>query len=214
MKQEDINEIWLPNLVDKYVEQPLDAEFTAMCLAKFASEYRFISNSSTNNEQINEMENPSIILDKDLEIAKKHTKKCGIIRYQRIRIQKDMEKYHAIMFLYLPFTTKNFKPNTFHTFEDCFLNGSYGDTPVHEVVKTNMLQHDPLAKDIDNSWEQLQSNTNQGNAWTSLFPQAEKERLEDAIEIENQTIGVDPEEQQAPVVELQPHNNDNDNREK
>ncbi|KAJ8026271.1 hypothetical protein HOLleu_34067 [Holothuria leucospilota] len=157
MKQEDTNGIWLPNLVDKYLERPLDINFKSMCLATFASEYQFISNNSANNEQP--------FLGNDLGIAKKRTKRSAIIRYPRVRIQKDREKYyHGIMLLYLPFTNKNFKPNCFHTFEDYFLHGSYGDTPVHENVKVNMLQYEPLAKDIDNIWEQLQSTTNQENA--------------------------------------------------
>lgn len=163
MKQEDTDEIGLPNLVDKYLERPPDTNFKAMYLATFASEYRFISNNSANNEQeMDDKENPSAFLGDDLGIAKKRTNRCAIIRYPRVRIQKDREKcYHGIMLLYLPFTNKNFKTNCFHTFGDYFLHGSCGDTPVHEVVKANMLQYEPLAKDIDNIWEQLQSSNNQ-----------------------------------------------------
>ena len=207
MKQ-DTNEIWLPNIVDKYLQRPLNTTFKSMCLATFASEYRFISQSSPLEQDMNDTEHGTTTLGNDHGTAKKRMKNSAIIRYPRVRIQKDREKYYqSIMLLYLPITKRDFKPSSFLTFEDYFLRGSYCDTHIQEVVKNNMLRYEPLAKDIDDLWEQLQSSTNQEHAGAELFPHAEEERLEDASELESQLTDIEPQEQQEAILEL-PNNTD------
>ena len=207
--KEDTDAIWLPNIVDKYLQRPVNEQFRSMCLATFASEYRFISEGSQNEQQIDDIDDNTNQLGNALGTAKKRLKRCAVIRYPKVRIQQDSEKYYqSIMHLYLPFTVKNFKPQEYHTYEDYFLHGLYDNTPIHEVVAKNMLLYEPLAKDIDNLWEHFHSSSNQEDAWANLAPQSELERLEDSTEIEGQFIDQLPQNADT-IIELQNGNSGN-----
>lgn len=194
-REEDSEEVWLPNLIDKYLQRPLNDTFRAMCLATFASDYRYLSTTQPREKRNSHTTDNTANLGNGLGSFNKRAKKSAVIRYPKVRIQYDREKYNfSIMRLYLPFTKTHFRPPEYSTYEDYFLNGMYGDTPVHEIVAKNMKHYKPLAKDIDNLWEQLQSCTNLDNAWADLVPQSELDRLEDATELQTDSVNIEQHE--------------------
>ncbi|KAJ8027670.1 ATP-dependent DNA helicase PIF1 [Holothuria leucospilota] len=173
-KQEDTDEIWMPNMIDKYLGRP--KELANICLATFASEYRYIGQQNNATD--------SISLTTGLGTIKKRLHKPAIIRYPKVKIQKDREKYYStILRLYLPFTVEEFKPSTYDTFESYFLQGSYNGKFVREIVAANMQKYEPLAKELDNLWENLQENPYQENSWANLAPQTEMERIQHTQEM-------------------------------
>ncbi|KAJ8019387.1 hypothetical protein HOLleu_42048 [Holothuria leucospilota] len=134
-REEDSEEVWLPNLIDKYLQRPLNDTFRTMCLATFASDYRYSSTTQPREKRNSHTTDNTANLGNGLGSVKKRAKKSAVIRYPRVRIQYDREKYYySIMRLYLPFTKTHFRPPEYSTYEDYFLNGMYGDTPVHEIV--------------------------------------------------------------------------------
>ncbi|KAJ8030338.1 ATP-dependent DNA helicase RRM3 [Holothuria leucospilota] len=173
-KQEDTDEIWMPNMIDKYLGRP--KELANICLATFASEYRYIGQQNNATD--------SISIPTGLGTIKKRLNKPAIIRYPKVKIQKDREKYYStILRLYLPFTVEEFKPSTYDTFQSYFLQGSYTGKFVREIVAASMQKYEPLAKELDNLWENLQGNPYQENSWANLAPQTEMERIQHTQEM-------------------------------
>lgn len=192
-KQEDTDNIWLSNLVDKYLQRP--KQLQSICLATFASEYRYAGQHSTSEQ--------ALTLGNNLGTVIKRTNKHAIIRYPKVRIQKDTEKYYSnLIRLYLPTTQKELTPGTYTTFENYFLHASYNGTPVKEVIANNMRHFEPLAVELETLWESMQANPNQENSWADLAPQAELERIEQT-ELLLQTVDSIPPECTTLVSELQ-----------
>ncbi|KAJ8050356.1 hypothetical protein HOLleu_03530 [Holothuria leucospilota] len=177
-KQENTDEILMPKMIDKYLGRP--KELANICLATFASECRYIGQQNNATD--------SISLITGLDTIEKRLNKPAIIRYPKVKIQKDREKYYSsILRLYLPFTVEEFKPTTYDTFESYFLQGSYNGKFVREIVSANMQKYEPLAKELENLSENLQENPYQENSWANLAPQTEMERIQ-------QTQGMSTEE--------------------
>lgn len=127
-REEDTDEIWMPNINDRYLERP--TELTNICLATFASEYRFVGKDNVKN---------TVPLSNGLGTMKKRLKKPAIIRYPKVKMQKDREKFYSnIMRLYLPHTVEEFKPASFDTFENYFLHGHFRGDPIKDIVAKNM----------------------------------------------------------------------------
>lgn len=168
-KQEDTDNIWLSNLVDKYLERP--EQLRDICLATFASEYRYAGQHSTSKH--------ALTLGNGLGTIIKRTNKDAIIRYPKVRIQKDTEKYYSnLIRLYSPTRQKELTPGIYTSFENYFLHASYNGTPVKEVIANNMRHFEPLAVELEMLWESMQANPNQENSWADLAPQNEMERIE------------------------------------
>ena len=110
MAQENANDedIWMPNIVDKYVNRPDKKLFDGMCLAQFASEYRMLSSAIGKD---------CIKLKSCMGYIKKKQKdRFAVIRYLKPRLT-ETEKYFAVMLrLYLPFRFEvHLKPEQYTT---------------------------------------------------------------------------------------------------
>ena len=113
--------------------------------------------------------------------------KPAVIRYPRVSIKRDKERYHMNMLrLYLPHTTEDIKPQSYDTYEKYHLEGHVtinGKTfPIRKVVQENMREFEPDNDRIDDAWDALQQIPDLQDAWNTLNPQGEQQQLDDRLE--------------------------------
>ena len=113
--------------------------------------------------------------------------KPAVIRYPRVSIKRDKERYHMNMLrLYLPHTTEEIKPQSYDTYESYHLEGHVtinGKTlPIRKVVQENMKEFEPDNDRIDDAWDALQQIPDLQDAWNALNPQGEQQQLDDRLE--------------------------------
>ena len=121
---------------------------------------------------------------------KERTKgKPAVIRYPRVSVAKDSERYHMNMLrLYLPHRRKHIKPARYEKYEDYHLNGYItinGERArIKDIVKENMVDFEPKTDDIDQAWEALRNCADQQmeDAWAAINPEGEQQRLDDELE--------------------------------
>ncbi|KAJ8034442.1 ATP-dependent DNA helicase PIF1 [Holothuria leucospilota] len=182
-KENDATDIWLPSISDKYLSRPHSHPFTLMCLATFVSQYRSVSDSQVCNKKCNSTSQP-IKLRNDQGYIVRRIGKCAVIRYARIKQQKDQEKYYqSILRLYLPHFEIDFKPTSFKTYEEYFLNGNFNGMPVCQVVAENMQQYETLSQHMDDVLEEMKSNPIQEQSWADIASESELSRIEDVQDI-------------------------------
>ena len=219
--KDSTEEVWMTNLLDKYYGKPKTTKFSQMCLAKFASQFRFKSSKcadrSTHDQSDEDEESEANTRRKynleyhgrDLGIAIERIGKPAIIRYPKIKLEKDPEKYYMnILRMYLPHTDIELKPDEYDSYASYYHNGSVttqeGVKSVKEIVTDNMKQYEPINDKIDDAWIQMQNADNLDDAWAALAPQAEQQRLddlEDRLILDNES---DDDFDQIEIPELQP----------
>ncbi|KAJ8029051.1 ATP-dependent DNA helicase PIF1 [Holothuria leucospilota] len=160
-KQEDTEEIWADNIIDKYLARPKTECFLNMCLAIFASDH------STHRANPSDS---SVMLESDLGYIKPRSSKRCIIRYCRTKAEKDPEKYyHGLLRLYLPHVHMEIRSHTTQTYEHFFLNGQIKlgkeTRQVKEIVIHNMSQFETITEEMDEAWETIQHSLPNDNAW-------------------------------------------------
>ena len=223
LKNKDSTEdVWMTNLLDKYYGKPTITKFNQMCLAKFASNFRFQSSKtvdrSTYDESDEEENNESDTCKKyslqnhgrDLGIAIERKGKPAIIRYPKIKLEKDPEKYYMnILRMYLPHTDIQLKPHDYDSYASYYHSGSIttqeGVKSVKEIVTDNMKQYEPINDKIDHAWIQMQNADNLEDAWAALAPQAEQQRLDDLEDKPSLDNESDDDFDDIEIPELQPN---------
>ncbi|KAJ8050313.1 ATP-dependent DNA helicase PIF1 [Holothuria leucospilota] len=160
-KQEDTEEIWADNIIDKYLARPKTECFLNMCLAIFASDH------STHRANPSDS---SVMLESDLGYIKPRSSKRCIIRYCRTKAEKDPEKYyHGLLRLYLPHVHMEIRSDTTQTYEHFFLNGQIKlgkeTRQVKDIVIHNMSQFETITEEMDEAWETIQHSLPNDNAW-------------------------------------------------
>lgn len=115
--QGNSNDIWLPNILDKYLARPKTPQYCDMCLASFASEHTIQKSSSINDSTVS--------LDNELGYLKQRcNKKRAVIRYNKTRMETDPEKYYyGLLRLYFPHTQRELRTDTNLTYEEFFMSG-------------------------------------------------------------------------------------------
>jgi hypothetical protein len=146
-------------------------------------------NSSENRVQKKHSQNKVVIKLKNHSInMKERTRgKPAVIRYPRVSIKRDKERYHMNMLrLYFPHTTTEIKPESYDTYESYHLHGRVtmnGKTvSVQEIVKENMKEFEPDNYSIDQAWEALQEIPDLQDAWNALNPEAEQQNLDERLD--------------------------------
>ncbi|XP_072572246.1 uncharacterized protein [Paramormyrops kingsleyae] len=178
-EEEDEQNIWMNSITDRYKGRPKTEDFSEMCLARFASEYRILSKSERSSAG-------SIELDRKLGFMKKRTRTdAAVVRYARFSPTKDPEKYHqSILQLFLPhYFDGQLKPPPFGSYQDFYETGFvkfFGDElhSVKRVVDSNMASFEKEADVIDKAEEDLQLHGVMEDAWALICPETECERLE------------------------------------
>ncbi|KAI4899975.1 hypothetical protein NFI96_003455, partial [Prochilodus magdalenae] len=174
----DNQNIWMNSITDRYKCRPETEQFSEMCLARFASEYRILSKSESSSRD-------AIKLEKGLGHVRKRTRTdAAVVRYARFSPTKHPEKhYQSILQLFLPhYMDCELKPSAFNTYEEFYKTGfvKYSDElcSVKYVVDFNMSCFEKDADTIDEAEEILKRNGLMEDAWAQICPESEQERLE------------------------------------
>jgi hypothetical protein len=236
-------QVWMSTHIDKYLARPNTAKYNNMCMATFFSSHYQVSSKSDNinadpdeetddepDDETSDPHNRSVQQDshtvnsmpliqlQNLAIKMKERKrKPAVIRYPRVSMKKDTEKYHMNMLrLYLPHTSEIIKPNSFPTYESYHMTGytiiNNERVCVKDVVEQNMTGFEPKTAELDEAWEGLHEAADMQDAWATIAPQSEQQRLDDTLEhvVLNES---DDDLNEIEVPELQPgnrsHNHDN-----
>ena len=235
-------EVWMTSQIEKYIGRPKSARYNSMCMAEFFStHYQVASKTQTdeydsdnqhedsdNGDDNNIPEGASLQKKRHghkkkkapITLAKCSAKmkershgKPAVIRYPRVSIKKDKERYYMNMLrLYLPHRTEELKPPSYPTFESYYLQGSttINQQPynVVDVVQENMKDFEPENADkIDEAWEALKEVPDLQDAWNALNPEGEQQRLDDRLEMLDRNTLDDSDDDFAniEIPELQQH---------
>ncbi len=164
--------------------RPENDIFTDMSLAEFAADYTKNTNYGAKaNDDSQEPKDGKVVKLKNGKSIRKR-KKRAIIRYYKVRQDRDSERYFKnMMRLYLPHTKLD-KPVWCETFEEWFHKGIYkfkdGSTQsICGVVHQNMETFEKCAPLMEECWEQCKKDaSDQGDAWAAIAPSAEEDRME------------------------------------
>ena len=186
----DDEDLWMTNIVDRYIARPKDETFENMCLADFASKYkvryskhskrskRSSINDSDDVDECGAKEQSHVheLQDGLGNIVKR--KKSAAVRYPHFSKTKDSESYYAnLIRMYCPHRNKDIKSDFFNTFEQMFLSEE-------KVTIENLSRLETLTQDLDDAWQRLQQEEPQEDAWAEIAPNTERDRAEQAEELE------------------------------
>ncbi|XP_072015048.1 uncharacterized protein [Amphiura filiformis] len=179
----------------------LPLESLKICLKM--TKYHMQSKKHDDNDSTNEYE-----LQDDLGVLKERKQRPAIIRYPKVQLKKDPERYYMnIIRLYLPHRDIRLKPAQFETYQSYYMTGSVdtknGRKSVREIVTENMAQYETANEQLDEAWQAMQEAGNLQDAWAALAPQAEQQRLDD-LQNKNR-LDSDDEFDQIEIPELQPN---------
>ena len=192
---DDCDNPWQTTQIDKYIARPNNTYFNNMCMAKFFSQFHYMptesdidDDSEDTDEDADDVDGQPTyhILQNNKGKVKKRKKKSPIIRYYRVSLKKDRERYFMNMLrLYLPHRTENLKPTSYRTFESYYQHGhiiiNKEKVPVKDIVAENMKDFEPETENLDRAWEALEEAADLQDAWAAIVPQAEQERLDAEI---------------------------------
>uniref|UniRef100_A0A9J7WX60 ATP-dependent DNA helicase n=1 Tax=Cyprinus carpio carpio TaxID=630221 RepID=A0A9J7WX60_CYPCA len=178
-EETDNDEIWMKSITDRYRARPKTQEFTGMCLASFASEYRVLSKSEKSCTDRVKLEN-------DMGFVRKRTRTdFAVVRYARFSPTKNPENYYqSILELFLPhFLQSQLKPPNFTSYQEFYETGFvtlYNDEleSVKIIVDTNRSKFEKEADSIQKAQDDLEQHGPMEDAWAQICPEAELERLE------------------------------------
>ncbi|XP_034322352.2 uncharacterized protein [Magallana gigas] len=182
---EDEEDIWMTNIVERYENRPQTDYFNQMCLAEFCSEFRVLAKSQIpqgEKEGVYELRNGKGY------IQKRTRGKPAVIRYPRFNAENAPEKYfQSILQLFLPYISQSqLKPPGFDHYESFYSNGfvKFGSDlhAVKDVVNDNRNQFSENEEAIENAEELFEMIGEPEDAWASLCPDAELKREECLIQ--------------------------------
>lgn len=110
---DDVENVWMTGLPDKYKARPNRPEFENMCMAEFASEYRIVYGGQTKGKNVLPLQNNMG------HIQKRTRGKPAVIRFARFSQQKNPEKFNGTLLkLDLPYRRdEQLKSARFPTYE-------------------------------------------------------------------------------------------------
>ena len=183
----DSDQIWMPNIVDRYLNRPKTSAMNELCLATFGSEYRVLSKTEAKKNSAN-----MIKLNNNYGTIMKRTRtKPAIIRYAKFSKETEPEKhYQSILQLFLPYyENRELKPAEFDTYEMFYHNGEtfINNKPikVKEIIEHNRRIYDKMGKEIEENLDKIIiDNKIVEDAWSEMFPAVELERDENGLPLE------------------------------
>lgn len=161
-EEDDNDEIWMTNIVERYENRPDNEVFNNMCLAEFCSNFRVLAKSQVpkgKNENVFELQNFKGF------IQRRTRTKEAVVRYPRFSVEKTAEKfYQSQLQLFLPYRNQtHLKPSAFDLYETFYENGFvklYGKTSVQSVksiVESNHLRYAEYENVIEKAQEILEN---------------------------------------------------------
>ncbi|KAK3101585.1 hypothetical protein FSP39_004665 [Pinctada imbricata] len=180
---EDTEEIWILNVIDRYEARPNIQEFEQMCLAVFCSVFRVLSKS-----QVPKKQNVNVFkLRNDKGFIQRRVRSDhAVIRYPPTSISRDPEKhYRNILQLFLPYWTQNqLKPPGFDLYKSFCETGCVrfkDDKTLHKVQDVVDRNRDLFIKSEEALVEAQELYDLIGeptDAWAMLCPESERSRDE------------------------------------
>ncbi len=183
---DDVENVWMTGLPDKYKARPNRPEFENMCMAEFASEYRIVYGGQTKGKNVLPLQNNMG------HIQKRTRGKPAVIRFARFSQQKNPEKFYGTLLkLYLPYRRdEQLKSARFPTYESFYAFASVKLPSTDElqrvfnIVNENRQKYEKHNEAIEKAIEDFEQNGPIEDAWTTLAPANELIRLESNMERE------------------------------
>lgn len=174
------DDIWMTNIVDRYLSRPTANEFEDMSLAYFASNYRVCDRSGLNSDHSdNTSENNYKIyklLNSKGSIVKRKT--LAVIRYTNYNKDKNSENYYYnLISMYFPHRDREFKSANIQTYEHFFNQNSH-------IILPNMKPFENLSFDLNEIWQRLQEEGPPENVWADVAPNQEVNIIEEEEELD------------------------------
>nr|XP_021334689.1 uncharacterized protein LOC110440049 [Danio rerio]XP_021334690.1 uncharacterized protein LOC110440049 [Danio rerio] len=191
------DDIWMTSITERYRARPKTEEFSEMCLATFASEYRVLSKYEKCLERIK--------LENDMGFVRKRTRTdFAVVRYARFSPTKNPENYYqSILELFLPhFFQSQLKPTNFTSHKEFYDTGfvTIQKDQIESVkilVDTNMSKFEKEAETIQKAEDDLEQYGQLEDAWGQICPEAELERLE-CLDSKKQQIEIEEDDDVIP----------------
>lgn len=168
------DDIWMTNIVDRYLARPKTSEFENMTLAHFASNYKITNRTRHNNKEDTDSETDSQKIH-NLQhnlgsiVARKTP---AVIRYKNYSRHKQSEEYYYILIaMYFPYRTSDFKLPHIDSYEQMFHQFSNSIIP-------NIQQFEQLTEELDEAWQLLQNTAEPDDAWAQIASNQEVDRIE------------------------------------
>ncbi|XP_062618486.1 uncharacterized protein LOC134280065 [Saccostrea cucullata] len=209
-QDDDENEIWMTNIIERYENRPDKPLFHDMCLAEFCSAFRVLAKSQipkTENEHVFELQNSKGY------VQKRTRTQPAVIRYPRFNAEKMPEKYYrCLLQLFLPhWNEAQLKPPGFDLYEAFYENGHIrikGKKRVESVKSIVDVNHAKYAENEDvitEAQETFESIGEPEDAWSSLCPESEAVRQE-CIKEKNEIQSLDDQIKEA-IPDIQSQTN-------
>ena len=175
---------------DTYNEQQDDTDTPQYCPNDISGnnhQQSTIPKQYTQTSQQRQRIEPISLQNSNLKMRERTKGKPAIIRYPRVSIKKDSERYHMNMLrLYLPHRDLEIKPPNYLTYQQYHLTGrttiNSKNVEVKRVVENNMKDFEPMTDDLDKAWDALREAMDLTDAWAQINPQAEQQRLDDMLD--------------------------------
>ncbi|KAK3105150.1 hypothetical protein FSP39_018213 [Pinctada imbricata] len=205
---DDTEQIWMLNVIDRYIARPNMQEFEQMCLAVFCSVFRVLSKSQVPNKQ---NENVFKLRDEKGYIQRRVRSDHAVIRYPPTNISREPEKhYRSILQLFLPYWTESqLKPSEFDLYQSFYETGCVkfkDDSSLHkvqDVVNKNrnlFNKNEDILIEAQELYDLIGEPT---DAWAMICPESERGRDECR---QMKSFDVADESVQEEIADLQPDN--------
>ncbi|XP_062580136.1 uncharacterized protein LOC134242119 [Saccostrea cucullata] len=184
---EDDNEIWMTNIIERYENRPDMPLFHNTCLAEFCSEFRVLAKSQlpkNENKNVFELQNSKGYIQKRTRTMP------AVIRYPRFNAEKTSEKYYqSLLQLFLPhWNETQMKPPGFDLYETFYgtghirIKGKQSVQSVKSVVDTNHARYAANEEVLNEAMETFENIGEPEDAWANLCPETEVMRDECVVD--------------------------------
>ncbi|XP_056004163.1 uncharacterized protein LOC130049939 [Ostrea edulis] len=212
-EEDDENEVWMTNIIERYMNRPDKQMFHEMCLADFCSEFRVLAKSQVpkkENENVFELQNGKGY------VQRRTRTQHAIVRYPRFSVEKMSEKYYqSLLQLFLPnWTEAQLKPPGFDLYKDFYetgyvkISGRKRKQSVKSIVDLNHSRYSKNEDAIDNAQEAYEMNGEQEDAWSRICPETEVLRREGLAHRKDNTVPQEGSMNIIPDIESGTHNAD------
>ncbi|XP_062596168.1 uncharacterized protein LOC134257593 [Saccostrea cucullata] len=212
-EEDEENEVWMTNIIERYMNRPDKPVFHEMCLAEFCSEFRVLAKS-----QVPQNENQNVFeLQNGKGYVQRRTRtQPAVVRYPRFSVEKMSEKYYqSRLQLFLPYWTEaQLKPPGFELYEDFYKTGyvkiSSGKRKqsVKSIVESNQSQYAKNEEMIDSAQDAYEMHGEPEDAWSRICPETEVLRREGIAQRKENTVPEEDSTDIIPEIESETHNAD------
>ncbi|XP_061168811.1 uncharacterized protein LOC133178060 [Saccostrea echinata] len=212
-EEDDENDIWMTNIIERYENRPDNPVFHDMCLANFCSEFRVLAKSEVpkkENENVFELQNGKGY------VQRRTRTQHAVVRYPRFNVEKMSEKYHrSILQLFLPYRIeKQLKPPGFELYEDFYetghvkIKGTRQLQSVKSIVDLNRSHYAQNEESLDIAQEAYEMNGEPEDAWSRICPETEVLRREGIAQRNENTVQQGNDREDIPDMESEMNNAD------